>query len=338
MKKPSLYIGTLVAVVCFMGCQPKKEDRAKLQTAEAIPKTLGFTKPAKGAELTKAQVEEIKKEFSVTSTMILPPNELLFPDKKLSQAEIEQKENELKAKDINSYELLKEIKSNCKKAGPNIKIDASFQTDKQIELDKLVAGDKLEATASMGITGDNCAVDYANGIGVAGQVVEKNEQSKDLSAKASYSVKINALMKNEKYAKLLGSRGMMVDSSISGLAARKVVSSSDSINAILTFKMNGSYYSLKSDIPYSAEVKLLIENSTSKDANNSIEAVANIDLTMKDFKANLVIHQNTKNDILISREVYLNGHLKTEAELNALFGGNMPNPLAQAKRVTQNFN
>ncbi len=338
MKKYDLYVGVILVATILSACEPPKKDKISIEGANVIPQSLKFEAPPAGAELTQDQISEIKKEFSVKSTMILPPGALFFPDKKLTQNEINRMENELKAKDLNSYELLLETKNNCKQSQNQIKYEATFPTDKPIDINQLTISDKIEASVSAAIAGDNCPIAYTGGLSLSGNVTDKNDQTKELAVKAGYNIKVSAVMKNPKYAELLGLRGMVVDASISGLAAKKELVSGNLVRLLISFKLSGSYLSLKSDIPYSAEVKVLGESNSLDTTQNSFEIVANLDLKMKGFDTNLIFHQVMKNNIVISKVVYVNGHVKTDEQLKALFGKNIPNPIAQSQAVMQSFN
>ncbi|RYZ84168.1 MAG: hypothetical protein EOP06_18575 [Proteobacteria bacterium] len=86
---------------------PKNAD------AVVVPKSLGFSKPDAGPVVTKDQANEIKNTFVSKSMMILPPGELVFPDKNMPKAERERKEQELARTDANSYQLLQDLRAGC---------------------------------------------------------------------------------------------------------------------------------------------------------------------------------------------------------------------------------
>lgn len=324
MFKSKYSMTALLALGLLGACTHKNNDQAPIVNPNIVPQSISFSKPLVGPELTKEQVDQVKKEFKVKSTMILPPGELVFPDKSMSAGELKKREDELRQKDANSFALLMDMRSGCRKGHPTMKFDATFPTDEVTDESQLLVGDKVEGSGSAGLVGSNCPVDYSGGMGIAAEVTDKNEQQKEVTARAGESFKLTAVMKNSEYAKLLGMRGMIVDASISGLAIRRDVVANKYDRALFTFNMSGSYLSLNSDIPYSVEVKALVEGNVKPPTNTKLELVADMKLQFPGFFVDLVVHQVSQDQLIVSQEYYLNGHPKTEAELRDLFGQNIP--------------
>ena len=341
MKNNIFKVTVILSLMMLAGCsqdENKNKNSESLKNDNNVPTKLDFQKPAVGPDLTLDQVKLIKKEFTIKSMMILPPGELIFPDKNASQSELARKEQTLARTDRNSYDLLIEMRAGCKKSHPNVSFDATFPLEQNVTQADLLVGDKLNAQMTAGLTGSSCPVDYSGGVAGNAEVVLKDDAEKSISAKASEGGKITAVMKNPKYAQLLGARGMIVDTSISGLGIKKDIVMGQSDRGLITYNLNGTYLSLNADIPYSAKVKALIATETLNKENTSIEVVFDLTLKMTDFNVNLMAQRLMQGQKILSSVYYLNGHEKTEAELKELFGEKATNQMLDSRQALKSLN
>lgn len=321
MKKIIL---SILALSIVAGCskeEAKETPAAPLETPAApfVPKNLAFVKPAAGDKLTQSQIQEIRNTFNVKSMMILPPGELIFPSSNISQEEIEKKETELALKDKNSYDLLKLIQGGCEKGRPTGTIDASFPLDGNFAIENLRVNDRFNFSESGSLFGSSCPVDISLAAGLGARVDQVDPAAKSATASASSTAKIKAMMLEPKYAELLKVRGILVDSSLSGVGIKQESSN----NLLVNYNLTGSYYSLTTQIPYSAQVQFLSHKEAVVEAQ---EAIISTQLTFSNFIARIDYHArgfaNPQNIIL--EEIYVNGYLLTRQEFDELFGNNNP--------------
>jgi hypothetical protein len=216
----------------------------------------------------------------------------------MSKAEQMLLEEKLKREDPNSYDLLLQIRANCKKGRANMKYAATIPLDEVNSEADLAPGDKVDGSASAALVGSNCPLDYGGGIGMNAEVTGKDESS--VSGNGGYNVKFNGVMKDGKYANLLGARGLLLDAGISAMAVRRDVVANKNDRILADFKMTGTFLSIKNSIPFSADVKALISNTLKDDkvSNASLEIIADLKIQMPNFSANLVIHQKQKDNVV----------------------------------------
>lgn len=328
------------ALTLGIGCQ-NNDASTKTESRVKIPTTLGFQKPSPGKALTKAEASEIKEAFNVKSMMILPPGELVFPDKNMSKEERIVKEEELRQKDQNAYDLLKEAQGSCFKGHPTVKFEATFPTDSvdaTNAVDVLQAGDKSVVSGNMAIVGNDCPVNLSSSGGMGVEVKDANRRDKELAASAGIDGKLTAVMKNSKYAKLLGLRGVIVNTNLSGVAIRRETELAEDSKAVKNnilagYTLSGSYLALDKDIPYNASVRALLRNAGNQSAGQ-LEVEIKTDLTFPKFKASLVAHGLTSVDGGEAvYDIYLNGVKMTEQELADLFGTNTPGINSQSQKM-----
>jgi len=298
--------------------------------ASQVPEHLNFTRPEAGPRLTKSQVEEIRKTFSSRPMMVLPPGELVFPAKDSTPADQRKSEQELARRDANSYAMLKDIQSNCMKGHPTLRLDATFPTDGDLQLENLKVNDHFWGDYRTSLSGDQCPVNVALGSAAAGRVDSVDARTKSIAGSGSYSTKGQLLIKNPRYARLLKSRGIIVDSSISGLAAMK-----DTQNrAFVTFKLAGTYLSLSQNIPYDMNVQVV--SQTNAKQKTFSEVVMSTEIKLSGFTAHIVSHSSGWSDSKKQKsELYINGHLTSEKEFGELFGEQNPAGFAQKNGVVQ---
>lgn len=325
MKLSKIILPGLLLALAACG---KKEDAKETQKT-GIPEKLSFQKSAPGAKLSKSQVAEIKSTFSNKSMMILPPGELIFPSKNISQEEIRAKESELYQQDQNAYSLLKEMQKGCGKTHPTIKFDATFPIDGDITLESLKVGDRMGYSLSGLLNGSNCPVKASVEAGLNAEVTQVDQANKTGTASASLLSNTTGIMLAPKYAKLLGARGIIVNSNLSGLGAVR-----DTLhNGLITYNLTGSYFSLENEIPYSMQVQMLSKAMTEN--VSAVEVTLKTTLKMPNFDVTIEVHGTGTSDSEKNQEVayYVNGHQMTKFEIEELFGSNNPALSAEANPV-----
>jgi hypothetical protein len=320
MNSKLLFLVTnLVGSALVLSACSKKDDN-KVNASPEIPNALSFSKPAPGVKLTLQQAAQIKKAFASKPSMILPPGELIFTPKDMTPELKAQKEQELKEKDQNSYELLKMVQTDCVKDRPTSHIEATFPIDGDDAKRNLRAGDYASMSGAAGLAGAKCPVDTVATTGMGARIEERNIDADSGKASVNLTQSLKAVMKNARFAELLGARGMIVQSSISALmVSREVSKEKPSGRAMIQMNLGGSYLSLTQDIPFSASYQALINE---KGGN---EVVVSAHIQMKDFAFDLDVHgsQLSENRPPVS-EAYLNGYPVTQKDLDDLFGKNSP--------------
>lgn len=333
MKKIGLFPALLFVVACTNNNSSTPTDDGGV----VVPNNLSFSKPAIGPKLTKAQAQEIKNTFTAKKPMMmLPPGELIFPSKDMPPYEKAQKEQQLAMQDPNAYKLLLDIRKSCSKGHPSLNFDATFPADEvtaENPFDVLQKGDKVSYNASAGLAGSNCPVDLMGSFGMNAEVKSVDAQARTASASAGTGTKLTAVMKNPTYARLLGTRGIIVDAGISGLAVHREVVKGANDKALVSFKLAGTYLSLAADIPYSTTYTVLANKMG--ETESTMEVVSTTELTYPNFKASLVVHFVTSFDKQDKPQIeaYLNGRPVSEADLKDLFGENLPG--SQGEQVAQ---
>lgn len=308
----------LVAFSLLIGCG---KDKAK-DTTEApfVPNQLSFSKPTASQKLTKDQVAEAKILLSTNSKIILPPADLVFATNKMSAEELKQKEESIKTRDSESYQLLKDIQANCQIERPTTKIDASFPTTGDHSLENLRSDDHYLVESIAGVKGDKCPVKYNVAFSASAKANEVNQTAKKLKASGSMAYKTQAFMVAPKYQTLLNSRGIVVDSNISGLALKQDASN----KMMMKFDLSGTYYTLNKEVPYSANVQVLADGNDSN-KNSNVETIINMKLTTPNFPISVDIHTKTSSDNkTLLEEYYVNGNQMNKEEFDALFGRENP--------------
>lgn len=313
-----------VLASCFVMACSQNENKSPSIENPGIANSLYFEKPAPGPGLTKEEAQKIKKAFFVIPQMILPPGELIFPAKDMDQQEVAQKESELYRQDKNAYSLLMDLRSNCRTPHPRIEFDATFPSESPISTDVLERGDRAIGKVSANLLGANCLVNLGGAYGGGAEVLEIDHSEKSLSAKANVSAKLNAVMKNPKYAKLLGTRGIIMQSDLSGLALVRELPSQTSTGKVqMNFNLHGSYLSLSEDIPY--QIKFEVLTSGNPDGSSTTEITTDSKVIVPDQASVSIkawVQNTTSQDGTVNSksEIYLNGKLVTYQELADLFG------------------
>lgn len=320
---------TLSLLLGLTACSNSSDSPA--DNGVVIPTSLGFQKPAVGPELTKEQIAEMKTTFKGKEKMTLPPGDLVFPDKKELPEVTEKKEQELAAKDPNSYALMLDLRENCAKGHLNFQADATFPTEQLNEknaYDLLKKGDRISYSVGQSLVNKaNCPVDLGGSTSLNSEVKEVDREARSVSASGGLGAKLNFVMKNPKYAQLLNTRGIIIDTNLSGLGIRRELENGTKDHALVTFNVTGSYLSLKSDIPYNISYKVLAQGGGKED--QKVEIVFDATLQFQGFKANLVGHTTQVNGQAIASEIYLNGRSVTQEELQKIFDDHIPGQESQ---------
>lgn len=305
------------------GSDNKDKGGQPTVTQAGVPDSLDFQKPTSGNGLTKAEVQKIKAALAIRPQMILPPGELIFPNPSMSAGEIAQKEEALKRQDQNSYNLLMDIRQTCKRPHPTVEMNATFPTDNPVTVDSIEGGDKVGFNAMANLLGDNCITELAGNSGGNAKVDQVDHATNSASLGAGISSGVKAIMKNPKYSKLLGMRGIIMNSNLSGLTTiRELGKATTTGKGLLKFNLSGSLLSLTADIPYKLSFKGLFKGN--QDKSNSVEMVVETQIQVPEATANIQVHTltNTAADGTQTSlgEIYVNGKQMTEQELKDLIG------------------
>lgn len=301
------------------------------KSVPAVPEVLTFSKPFAGPKLTDSQVKEIKAVFATKSSMMLPPGDLIYAPKSRTAEERAEKESELKKNDPRSYEFLKAIQANCNKGRPTTSINATFPTDGDGALNNLRTNDLMSFSSQAVLKEKSgCPVDFDATLSLGAKVEDINQDNLSGTISAGMNFNSRALALNSDYAKLLGKKGLVIQSSISGLASLLDTKG----KGLLTFTLTGSYHGLETEVPFTMNVQVLSVGETQgkKRSFDKIEmstvrseSVMNSELKMSNFTARIDVHQlmNAEGKI-VSDEIYVNGHLTTREEFEHLFGTKNP--------------
>lgn len=320
----------VVAILFLVGCGKEKEKSTN--TNPLVPDSLTFTKPSPGQKLTKEQIRETTAALKPNNKFIIPPSELIFASNKLTAQQIQQKEESIKNRDPHGYALLKDIQANCEVSRPTTNINASFPTTGNLAIENLRTGDHLHIDSNAELFGSNCPVKYESGISFKANANEVDPSNKKLNLSSSGSLKTQALMVSPKYQSILNSRGVIVDSNMSGLAIKQDTHS----KMLFTFNLSGTYFSLKSDIPYSAKVQVLASDK-SAGINTYTEMIVEMNLVMPAFTIDIDVYiKSGKDDQKPIEEYFVNGHQMSRQEFDALFGKENP-AISSANTIVKTY-
>lgn len=315
MSIKKIAMGGLLAVLT-VACA-KSED-SKSPATPVVPTNVTFTKPFPGAKLSKAEVAQIKRYFAKKPMMALPPGDLVFASPKADPAELAWKEQMLKYEDPNSYEMLQDIRQGCAKARSTTDIVATFPTDGDVSYENMRAGDKASYSINLGLMNrSGCPGEMDGSFGTSAKVLEVDSSARTAKANAAVGMKVKGLIKNQKYAQLLNSRGLIVESNLAAIA-----SSQDTLgNGHLTMNLSGRYLTLQSEFPYTTKIEAVVRSAGEGQANS--EVVAQTRVQFPDFSVAIDWHISGDGQEQVS-EVYINGHLVTKEYYEELFGSQNP--------------
>jgi hypothetical protein len=99
-------------------------------------------------------------------------------------------------------------------------------------------------------------------------------------------------------------------------------------DAIVRFRLTGSYHSINATIPYDSNVAVLVRGATYSQgedfdapATGTIETVMKTVIQFPKFRVHVDVHAQGKNGAEMDKaEFYVNGHLMTQEEIEKLFG------------------
>lgn len=330
MKSLKFVLGMSLSIGLLASCS--KEERKAIpakDTKMVRPQQLNFSKPAAGAELTKAQVNELKAVFAKPA-MELPPSSMLLKDEdsKLDEnelADLKFDESMLQyTASPETYALYQSMRKSCRKQHGTLNLEMTFPLEKIVNVTDLKTGDKMVTSAWGEYGGKNCDVEAAGNLKY-GAKVDRLETDGVVSGEASYSLK--ALMNNPKYASLLKSKGIVATSSISGVVAKQNVNTKDPMDAEanLSFSIIGSYYTLSSEIPVASAYSIYAKPLN--DISAEIQMEIKMKIVMPKFTANVIAQIVTisyKDGVKPSENkterYYVNGIEKSKEEIQELFG------------------
>ncbi len=363
MTASSLLLAPLLIIAC---AQEKPVVSDKIKAPTKIPSSLNFVSQKPGIALSEAQKKVLQDTFSQKNLHILPPGDLLFPDAKATDQEIAAKEEALKLKDETSYKLYKSIKANCEQKRPTKHIDATFPISGETSLDSfqisfptadvkgfenLQLNDHLTMKFEAGISdksSNTCPVDFSLGYNVSATVKEIDSK---IPANGKATGKGNLVgsfrINNKDFQTLFGSRGLLMNSNLTGLTVQKDTTG----NSLVKMVLNGSYLAVQKkagtetgtttgtttvlvdkQIPFNMTMDVL-EKRVSKTENGKkivdieTEAVTRTNITLEEFKVAFEVHEittkqqyedNSTSALKTKKEVFINGHQSTDSNLNLL--------------------
>lgn len=329
------YIVMMPLLLTLAACTQESKNIPQEQSS-LVPPSIGFQKPVAGASLTQDQISEIKKTFTGQPMMTLPPGDLVFPSADANPETIRHQEDQLRYQDPNAYALMLDVRKNCGKGHPSLNADATFPMDRvdaTNAIDVLQKGDRISYGGKAGLVDNsNCPLDLGGSFNMKAEVKDTDRAARTGAVSAGLGGKLKFVMKNQKYAQLLNSRGMIVDTNLSGVVVAREQQTDGQGKALVTFNLSGSYLSLKADIPYNVQFKVLASNPG--DEEPKVETVYTATLKYPKFSASLVGHETRVNNQVVSTELYLNGRAVSPEELQKIFGDNVPGQASQ-KQITE---
>lgn len=341
LKKITLPI--LALSLMTVGCSDSSSKKNKPQPA--VPETLEFSKPKPGKQLSEVELREVETIFADKPMMVLPPGELIFPDDKLTQEERANWENNLKVTEPNTYLMLKEIQNNCQisNTGTQNHVNFPIGSDGQVNPEMLKAGDSMSISLARAITGSlPCPGNHDLNLSFDLKLDQINYVKNDLK-KSSAQLSTNLNLKNSikllkpEYAQLLKANGLIVDGNLSSTA----VVLNEKLDFIFRTNISGQYSSIKTTIPYSTSLQLLlkgVKTASEEETTGNVEVVMNTSLKLPNFDVIIDVHMASKNgsEKPTILEVYLNGHKMETDKAQNLFGADSP-ALTLNPKILKNF-
>lgn len=317
--KSAIAIALALNVLNLAACSKDdsgKKDKAAPPTQSDFPQKLNPPAPAVGADLTRDQIDQIKSDLGRKPRMTLPELDMVFPPKEMSENERRLRLDEIRRTNPAGYALILEMRKTCRKSNLDLKVDVSFpQDDNTLKVVK--AGDHVEANTSTAVVGTECPLVGSAGYNMKGKVLESDETK--FKAESGLGANLEVNVQSEKYAKLLGARGLVLEYGISGLAISRRVEKNGVDNAHVRYNVNGKYLMLSKEIPFSVVVEAVGERT--KDNLGKGQATLNVDLNYPGIPVHVVIVTNLKEDgTSVPEKIWVNGHEKTADDLKELFG------------------
>lgn len=344
LKKITLPIIALSLMT--IGCS-KSSDNSKPQSA--VPESLEFSKPNPGKKLSEAEIREVQTIFADKPMMTLPPDELIFPDEKMTPEERSRMEEELKVTEPKSYMMLKEIQNHCQilNTKQDVRVNFPIGNDGQIVPENLKAGDSMTVSSARAVTGTlPCPGNHDLNLSFDLKL-DQIDYNKEVPKKSSAQMSANLNLKNSlkllkpEYAQLLKANGMIVDGQLSSTA----VILNENLDFIFRTNISGQYNSIKTTIPYSSSLQILLKGvkvqsaeTSEKTSTGNMEMVMNTSLKLPNFDVIVDVHLISKNgsEKPTLLEVYLNGHKIETDKAQTIFGAENP-ALTLNPKVLNNF-
>jgi hypothetical protein len=307
MHKSFLILAILILLV---SCS--EDDISKTAPGPMIPDELVFAKPVKGQKLSPAQESDLQNHLGGRSPMVVPNAAMVFETGKLSKAQLLQQEASLQAQDENSFQLFKDIQAHCTKQRPTVQHSGTGPYDGDLAFENLKTGDRIRSDFKASIEGNDCPVATDMSYKLDAKASEiRDENTGTINAHASQNGR--AIILSPKYAQLFKTRGLILNSEISGLNVRQ-----DSQSKFLfKYSIRGGYMSLTEDIPFNGEATTLVREARSG-GQRTTETVAMLVLRFKGLPVYIDIHQAR------STAYYVNGHEMPEEDFNKIFGTHSP--------------
>ena len=124
-----------ITLMVLSSCSETKIDPSV--DLDPIPEHLTLVPSSKGLPLSSVEISDIKANIGSRPTITIPDSSMVFSNKRFTNETILLKEAELKAKDENSYLLIKDIQKNCVKDRPTSHVEATFPASDEIALENL---------------------------------------------------------------------------------------------------------------------------------------------------------------------------------------------------------
>lgn len=313
---------TLVSIFLINCSAPEQHPVADVVP---VPERLNFIPPEKGQKLTSSDAEEIRSKIGSKAQVVIPDLGMVFTTSRFRTAEVTQKELELKQKSPASHALIKDIQQYCLKDRPTTKMNATFPTDTDISVGNLNVNDQIKVESSALLYGEGCPINFTGRFSGNAQVQSSNYSKSEFSARGNAFSETHVIVQSSKYAEIFNSKGLLINSSLSGLDIRQDVKN----NTLLQYRVNGTYLSLdNSDIPFQMDAKTLLKKTDGKDTEETV-----VKMTMQWSKKSIRIDMH--KDVLKNR-YFVNGYEISVLEFEQMFGVKSPIEHAPIK-ITSTF-
>ncbi|MBL7545450.1 MAG: hypothetical protein JNL11_16645 [Bdellovibrionaceae bacterium] len=314
MKK--IILVATIGVLGLVACQKKDDQSQPVTFDQRVPEKLTFVEPTKGQMPSQAQLDEVKATFQTKSKMILPPGELVFPNEKMTMAEIRQREAKLKKNDANSYNMLKEIHAKCKPT--KSKMDTNFPSENLNQ--KLKVGDvfSLDGIWSLTAVSNDCPA-TADGSATMKLVVEDYDQGKKtMGASLNGKSKLQILIKKKEYQDLLNSRGLIVDTEMTYMMSFVDLSGKLYASAALS----GGYLTLTKQVDYTSTFEMVSQSNDK--GNGKSELIIKAVMKYPSFQIDVVTYQVQEGERIVEQRMYLNGNKLDSGQQKNIFNNETP--------------
>lgn len=303
-----------ISVLSLIACNGAKKDSASKAANAApagsenaivstsIPDDLTIPPQELLPELTKEQVRSIKARFTSKAQIQMPPMDLVFDYKKMDPYLREARENEIKMRDKNEYDLMIEMRQLCKQSHYEAKSEAVIPP----RVEEVERGDRMSTKLSAGVTNDRCPVigsanvDYS----ISADRVEQNE----IEGSANMKTGAGITVQSERFARLLNGRGILVNFEVGGAAIAARQENAKPRQALISYGINGQYTGLDYVAPFKQKITGLLKQDA------KIQALLNLQVTFPEAKINIaVLAEGKANSEFKVIKAFLNGR---ETDIN----------------------